>query len=283
MVDDGSSDDTPRILSEYGDRIRAVYQENRGVTAARLEGVRQAQGQWIGFMDSDDEVEPGMYERLIRSAQAWDTDIAHCGFQILHPDGTRECPHNTGLVRTQDRLTALRDLLEEAQIEPALCTKLYRRALFAGLSERMDPTVKNNEDMLMNFWLFSRADRAVYEDISPYHYILRENSASRRAPDDHILFDPIRVRQIMLDSCGPELRDDARRALIRLMLVSFRQVCLEDRKKYEKEARKLRDMIRSQREFLPSLSAKNAWQVRLASAAPGLFRLLWRMASALGK
>ena len=106
------------------------------------------------------------------------------------PDGRVAYVHNTGGLRQQDNLTGLRDLLDGGQIGSSLCTKLYRRELFAGLAERMNPAIKNNEDYLMNYFLFSRAKRSVYEDFCPYRYILRENSASFRQLNEHSLFDP---------------------------------------------------------------------------------------------
>ena len=222
VVDDGSTDDTPRVLSEYGEKIRVIRQENAGVTTARLAGVSAAAGDWIGFLDADDVAEPQMYGRLLENALQYGADISHCGFQENYEDGKTVCTHNTGAIRQQDRLTALRELLEEAEIEPALCTKLFRRELFEGLTERMDRSVRNNEDMLMNYYLFQKAEKAVYEDVSPYHYQIRRGSASRRKPNEHLLYDPIRVRKIILADCGEELRQDAVRALVRICRYSCR-------------------------------------------------------------
>jgi len=55
VVDDGSSDDTGKILGEvYGDRIRYYFQKNQGVSVARNKGIEEARGEWIAFLDSDD-------------------------------------------------------------------------------------------------------------------------------------------------------------------------------------------------------------------------------------
>ena len=90
-----------------------------------------------------------------------------------------EYHYNTGRIHCQDHLTGLRELLEERLVEPGLCSKLYNRELFRGLREKMDFSIRNNEDMLMNFYLFSGAEKSVYEDVCPYHYLFRENSAAR--------------------------------------------------------------------------------------------------------
>lgn len=54
IVDDGSKDDIKQILSQYGNKIRYIYQNNSGVSAARNRGIREARGEYIAFLDADD-------------------------------------------------------------------------------------------------------------------------------------------------------------------------------------------------------------------------------------
>ena len=72
IVNDGSRDNTAEIAKECAkkdSRVKLINKENGGVTSARLKGVQEASGEWIGFVDSDDEIEPEMYERLLHNAE----------------------------------------------------------------------------------------------------------------------------------------------------------------------------------------------------------------------
>lgn len=69
VVDDGSTDDTRERLMRYGGSIRYIYQENRGLSAARNTGIRNAKGQWIAFLDSDDLWHPRKLEIQLDAVQ----------------------------------------------------------------------------------------------------------------------------------------------------------------------------------------------------------------------
>jgi len=64
VVDDGSSDETERVVRSYGTRVQYLYQENQGPSAARNWGVRHAKGEWISIQDSDDLCLPNHLEVL---------------------------------------------------------------------------------------------------------------------------------------------------------------------------------------------------------------------------
>ena len=205
-VDDGSKDSSLQILkrvAESDSRLRVIHQENMGVTKARLTGIRAAKGDLIGFMDGDDEVEPDMYERLIRNANAYNAQISHCGYQMIFSNHIKYY-YNTGRIILQDNETGLKDLIEGLFVEPSLGNKLFHRSLFINLAQEMNLDVKENEDLLMNYYLFKRAERSVYEDFCPYHYIIRKGSSSQDYTNLHRWIDPAIVMKTIKEDCQYE-------------------------------------------------------------------------------
>lgn len=208
LVNDGSSDGTLNVLQELSQRdprIRVINKSNEGVTRARLDGVKAATGDWIGFVDGDDYVEPMMFEILLENAYQYDADISHCGYQMVFPSRV-DYYYNTGRVVQQDHITGLKDLLIGAFIEPGLCNKLFKRDLFKKIiqSNVMNLEIRNNEDLLMNFYLFREAKRSVFIDRCFYHYIVRPCSAATGTMNAHKLSDPIKVRRIIYGAVSTE-------------------------------------------------------------------------------
>lgn len=280
VVNDGSTDDTKEVLDAYArehKKVKVIHKENGGVTSARLRGVEAAEGAWIGFMDGDDQVEPDMYERLYENAQSAGAEISHCGHQVLFPDGRTEYVHGSGTKKRQDHVTGLRDLLDGGMVESSLCTKLFRRELFAGLPQWMDPAIKNNEDLLMNYYLFDRAKSAIYEDFCPYHYILRHGSASYNQFHEHSLFDPILVRQKILDACEPALREDAQIALLRNCLFAYGQLAMNLDRQYDDYRSRVRKLLREQKTYFPLLSKRNRILANMICIAPWSFHMAYRL------
>lgn len=78
---DGSPDNSGEILKEYAlkdSRIRAVFQENRGVSATRNTGLGLATGEYVCYLDSDDEYSPFFLERMYDAVRDGKADIAYC-------------------------------------------------------------------------------------------------------------------------------------------------------------------------------------------------------------
>ncbi len=178
VVDDGSRDHTGEILDNYAKkdrRIKVIHKENGGVSSARNKGIEAAEGDYIGFIDGDDFIEPEMYKILLDLLEEENADIAHCGYQMVFPDRV-DYYHNTGKKKIQTTEEGLKDLLSGEMIEPGLVNKLYKKKLVKNC--RLDETVKINEDLLMNYQLFKLSQKSVYYDITPYSYMIRSSSAT---------------------------------------------------------------------------------------------------------
>jgi glycosyltransferase involved in cell wall biosynthesis len=90
IVDDGSTDDTPRVLEGYADRVSVIRQQNQGVAVARNAGVKLAMGDLVAFLDADDVWLPAKLERQVRRFLSEpELGLVHCGMEEIDASGSR--------------------------------------------------------------------------------------------------------------------------------------------------------------------------------------------------
>lgn len=179
LVDDGSTDGSPALCdaaAEQDGRISVVHQKNRGLSAARNAGLDIAQGEWIGFIDSDDFILSDMYEKLIHAAEREHADIAVCNFMRVDGQGK---PIENQRTYIEDgvlsRTEALRNVLKVAfQIAP---NKVYRRHIFKDLRY---PEGKLNEDFYLVTEIYKRAERVVSLSDVLYAYRVTPDSIMQK-------------------------------------------------------------------------------------------------------
>ena len=267
IVDDGSTDQTGQIADSFAERdkrFHVIHKENRGVSAARKTGLEKAEGDYIGFVDGDDYIEPEMYEKLVGLAVEYGADIAHCGYQMVFPDRV-DMYHGTKQLKEQDTYTGVKDLLEGNLVEPGLWNKIYRRKLFNQIN--YDENIVINEDLLLNFFLFHRSEKAVFTDVPYYHYMVRKNSASTSDWNERKLLDPVCVLETMN---GNENDVELKKIicnryvyqLVRLIIFQSDKQKIELRKYQKKIRKRLKKVLKQIKR--KDISAKNYWMAQLA-------------------
>ena len=91
LVDDGSPDHCGEICDKYADkdeRIKVIHQKNKGVSAARNAALDLAEGTYLGFVDSDDWIEPDMFQSMVEFADEKKADIVICGVNYCEDSGS---------------------------------------------------------------------------------------------------------------------------------------------------------------------------------------------------
>jgi len=134
LVDDGSPDNCGAICAEYAawdGRVQLLRQENQGQAAARNHGLARAQGDWICFVDSDDQIHPQTLQALYSAAEKTGVPVSMCRMmECTQPPGDFFSPWDGEFeVLTMDEQTLLR--LHDADAYPSwvACAKLIRRSL----------------------------------------------------------------------------------------------------------------------------------------------------------
>jgi glycosyltransferase involved in cell wall biosynthesis len=113
-VDDGSTDGSARILESYGDRIKLIRQSNQGASAARNSGARSAIGEYLAFLDADDEWMPGKLRESVDALEGCPNAVVAYS-DILSGDGRRISPMR-GSPSLNDLLTQESSLLPSATV-----------------------------------------------------------------------------------------------------------------------------------------------------------------------
>lgn len=174
LVDDGSPDRCGAMCDEFAaqdPRIRVIHKENGGQSSARNAALAIATGDYIGFVDSDDWIEPHMYQTLYDRLVAHDAQISVCGGQLEFPDGSISYfnPHypKDQSLQLFSTLEALENVIGNQQLTNSLCDKLYHRSILEGL--RMSEG-QIYEDMELVPQCLEKAQRVVYHPEPYYHY-----------------------------------------------------------------------------------------------------------------
>ena len=226
-VDDGSPDDSIRILRSYAARdarIKIIRQENRGLGGARNTGIEAASGEYIGFVDSDDWVDSDFYEKLYDAAMRTGADIA-CASLISH----RGEKIKKRIVYDAEHIAeSVQDRFETGQCPPSfyVVNKIYRRNILQDGGVRFREHVVL-EDVEFTAKAVYAAGRMVTVPGTAYRYMFNSSSIvnSRQTPKkQRDKYEAFRSMLSFADSHGISI--PRRYRLITVRTYSVGPVCL---------------------------------------------------------
>ena len=169
LVDDGSPDNCGALCDAYAakdERVKVIHQKNAGVSVARNVGLGAAVGEYVGFIDSDDWIEQGLFEEGLEFCTEQDLDIVSFEVFIVRGKTKRLCSHFAG-DRVWKGAEALKLILTNA-IDNSAWNKFYRRQLWQQV--RFPEGGWHYEDVATTYKVFALACNVGYLSKGYYNY-----------------------------------------------------------------------------------------------------------------
>ena len=171
-----SPDNCPAMCDAWAEkdsRVKVIHKKNGGLSDARNAGMAFANGELMGFVDSDDWIAPDMYQYLYDLMVANHSDIAACGAEMVWEDGTppRMLTKSGCCVLNQEE--AMRAIVEESWLKQPVWYKLYKTALIRDIPF---PVGKYHEDVFWSYQAVARAQKVSVSDKVGYYYAQRSGS-----------------------------------------------------------------------------------------------------------
>lgn len=235
LINDGSSDDSLRILRQYekiDERVIVIDQKNSGPSSARNKGIDIAKGEYISFIDSDDWVDETMFEEMYDSAKENNSDVVICDMKLVNKN---EEIYITGLNYPIRNLSEramkeiiFRELLSNSQFN-SMANKIFRTSIIEENNIRLDKDIYYAEDWLFNVEFFRRSKKISYINKAFYYYRRGHESSSSSYNDD--TFEKVglwiyRMRKEYANEFGLDDRlasDDLYNVLIHCIINEFKR------------------------------------------------------------
>lgn len=175
LVNDGSTDSSLEIMEEYrkqyGEKVRILNKENGGQATARNMGIREANGKYIGFADSDDYIDKTMFQKMFELAERDNADFVECHYHCLYETdkGVSEIPTRGRIREYKDQ----KDMFIDPQVSP--WNKLYKRELLID-NKIYFPEGVIYEDTAFYIKTIPHIKKSSYLDEKLVYYCVRQNS-----------------------------------------------------------------------------------------------------------
>ncbi|MBO5038380.1 MAG: glycosyltransferase [Alphaproteobacteria bacterium] len=179
-IDDGSTDGSAKILEKYAKkdkRFKIIHQENSGVSKARNTGLREALGQYIYFLDSDDTIAPKLLETALYFMQQYQAEMVCFDFQKVMENNFPYQAKEISIpeIKAKYYVNPLAECNHKFPAE--VWTKLYDRHLLE--KEKFIEHI-SFEDVPFTYSILARRPKIVMIDEKLYFYTLRHSSLSKQ-------------------------------------------------------------------------------------------------------
>lgn len=189
LIDDGSTDSSGAICDDYVSKfpyITCQHIKNSGPSTAKNVGYDMATGNYVAFIDSDDEIKPNMFSLMLQTGYKHNADIVCCNYIQIDEEGNISHTKHTGqeYVLTQDE--ALKAILIKDKIYSQCWTKIYKRDTMQKNGVRNTEGLKTEEDFIYNIQAFACSKIVCIVDKPLYIYTHRSKSLSKDYYRNHI-------------------------------------------------------------------------------------------------
>ena len=231
LVDDESPDKCPEICDKYAEadeRITVIHQKNTGVSGARNAGLECALGEYITFVDSDDELYPNAVETLVSDAEKYSADIVWAP-QKKPDQSTDKSEKYTIYKETESLLLSL----DGAHNTNAVWGKLFRTEFIENIFFEEGRNI--NEDGFFMFQCYLRKPVLVRHNVQVYFYNTRVDSSSRQSFSEKylsMLYFCERKKELIKEQC-PQYLELANNMDVRTHLQFLDVLCRTNDKKYK--------------------------------------------------
>lgn len=189
LVDDGSTDSSGKICDEYATKhpeVKCIHTPNAGPSTAKNKGYDIATGNYIAFIDSDDEIKEEMFSIMLQSGYKHNADIVCCNYIQIDENGKLSHTKHTNREYVLNQDEALKAILIKDKIYSQCWTKIYKRATMQSNNVRNTEGLKTEEDFIYNIQAFACSQIVCIVDKPLYIYTHRTRSLSKDYYRNHI-------------------------------------------------------------------------------------------------
>lgn len=193
LVDDGSTDGSAQTCDRYqeqDERILVIHKENGGLVSARKAGISEAVGEFIGYVDADDWIEPDMYENLFTCMKKTGADIVDTDYYMETGEIQKlvKSKMGYGFFQVEEMIPTMLcdENFNECRLKPYIWSKLFRKELLTSVQLSVDEAISCGEDAAVVYPYLLKSKSIYILEYSGYHYVQRIGSITNIGYSDEL-------------------------------------------------------------------------------------------------